>query len=198
MINRNLFLIIVDFFTAAVCLIFSFFLRFEFSIPQEFLAILYSWVIWFSVIQVAVFYFSDLYARIWRYTSLFDLYAIITSVAISCTTSFLLIFFTMGTAGYPRSVLILYFLLNSIFTTFTRLSVRVYHSHYKIGLISKSKLSKKSLLLIGAGKTGDKIAREILSTHRHEYYIVGFVDDDPDKHGSKLHGKKFLWSKEST
>ena len=132
MINRYLFLITVDFLTAASCLFFSFFLRFEFSIPQEFLSVLYSWILWFSIIQVIVFYFSDLYARIWRYTSLFDLYAIITSVAISSIISFLLVFFTMGTAGYPRSVLILYFLLNSISTTLTRLSVRVYHSHYKI------------------------------------------------------------------
>ena len=191
MINRNLFLIIVDFSTAAVCLIFSFFLRFEFSIPQEFLAILYSWVIWFSVIQVAVFYFL-IYMQEYGVIRVYLTYMLLSHQLLFHALHRFYSFFSQWEPQDIRSVLILYFLLNSIFTTFTRLSVRVYHSHYKIGLISKSKLSKKSLLLIGAGKTGDKIAREILSTHRHEYYIVGFVDDDPDKHGSKLHGKKIF------
>ena len=46
------------------------------------------------------------------------------------------------------------------------------------------------LLLIGAGRTGDKIAREILTTSRHQYAIAGFIDDDKEKQGGLLQGKK--------
>ena len=109
--NRNLKLILLDAVASSMALFLAFLIRFEFSIPENFMNLFYSWIPIFMLVQSFVFYFTGLYARIWRYTSLFDLYAIITSVAISCTTSFLLIFFTMGTAGYPRSVLILYFLL---------------------------------------------------------------------------------------
>ena len=137
-----------------------------------------------------VFYLSGLYARIWRYTSLFDLYAIISAVATSSGASFIIVLFTMGTQGYPRSVLILYFILNVIMTVFIRLSVRVYFSHYHNDNIKKESKPKKSLLLLGAGKTGDKIAREILTTSRNQYTISGFIDDDKDKQGAMLQGKK--------
>ena len=52
--------------------------------------------------------------------------------------------------------------------------------------------NKKTLMIIGAGKTGEKIAREILTTLRHQYSIAGFVDDNLDKTGALLHGKKIF------
>ena len=127
MINRTTKLALIDAITASFSVYLAFLLRFEFSIPPNFLSIFLKILPWFVVIQLIVFYVSGLYARIWRYTSLFDLYAILSSVAISSGISFIFIFFTMGNAGYPRSVLILYFILNSIFTTSTRLTVRIYY-----------------------------------------------------------------------
>ena len=150
---------------------------------------MYNWVIWFPIIQVVVFYFSGLYARIWRYTSLFDLYAIFTAVTISSVGSILVVFFTLGNEGYPRSVIILYFILNMIFTTLPRLVVRVYFSHFQDGITKVNKSKRKILLLIGAGKTGDKIARDILNTSNRKYAIAGFIDDNPEKQGGMLHGK---------
>ena len=49
-------------------------------------------------------------------------------------------------------------------------------------------------MLIGAGKTGEKIAREIMTTSRHQYSIAGFIDDNVEKHGALLHGKKIFCS----
>ena len=73
--------------------------------------------------------------------------------------------------------------------------VRVYFSHYDTSSNRRSTLtSKKTLLLIGAGKTGEKIAREIRSTARDQYNIAGFIDDNQDKHGALIHGKKILGS----
>ena len=48
------------------------------------------------------------------------------------------------------------------------------------------------MLLIGAGKTGEKIAREIMTTSRNQYSIAGFVDDNVQKSGALLHGKKIF------
>ncbi len=188
--NRNLKLISLDAFGAAFVLYASFLLRFEFIIPLEFQNLYFKWLAPFLISQVIVFYFSGLYARIWRYTSLFDLYAIISAVATSSGLSFIAVLFIMGTNGYPRSVLILYFILNVILTICVRLSVRVYFSHYHKDTVIKQSTPKKRLLLIGAGKTGDKIAREILTTSRDQYIISGFIDDDINKHGAMLQGKK--------
>ena len=43
---------------------------------------------------------------------------------------------------------------------------------------------------MGAGKTGEKIAREILTSPGSQYTVVGFADDDPEKLGGMLHGLK--------
>ncbi len=187
--NSYLKLITLDAVISVASLISAFLLRFEFTIPSEFSGVLLNWIPWFTTFQIIVFYFTRLYARIWRYTSLFDLYAILGSVAISSALALSFVFFTMGQSGYPRSVLILYFILNSIFTVGSRLSVRVYYSHYHDEAPFRIQNEKKSILLIGAGKTGEKIAREILTTSRKKFSLVGFVDDNLEKKNALLHGR---------
>ena len=194
MTNRTIKLIFLDVIASILTLYLAFLLRFEFDIPKDFLNIYYDWVPWFVLIQISIFYLANLYARIWRYTSLFDLYAILSAVTIVSAISVIFVFIYMGASSYPRSVLLLYYILNVIITVGLRLVVRVYYSHYhKDGLLSNKK-PRKMLLLIGAGKLGEKIAREIMSTSRHQYSIAGFVDDDVEKHGALLHGKKVFCS----
>ena len=85
-------LIAIDALASAATLYLVFLIRFDFSIPENFLNIFYEWAPWFVLIQISVFYFADLYARIWRYTSLFDLYAIISSVTVVSAISVIYVF----------------------------------------------------------------------------------------------------------
>ena len=192
--NRNLKLISLDALASIATLYFAFLIRFDFSIPDNFLLVFFDWVPWFMLLQISVFYFANLYARIWRYTSLFDLYAILSSVTIVSAISVIFVFIFSGSSGYPRSVLLMYYILNTLATISIRLCVRVYYTHYHKDSILKNPKPKKTLLLIGAGKTGEKIAREIMTTSRHQYSIAGFVDDNVEKHGALLHGKKIFCS----
>ena len=192
--NRNIKLTFLDAIASLCSLYLAFLIRFDFSIPENFLLLFYNWAPWFIIIQISIFYFAGLYARIWRYISLFDLYAILYSLTAVSATSILFVFIFSGSIGYPRSVLLIYFILNAIATVTTRLSVRVYYTHYHEDSLLKKPKSIKTLLLIGAGKTGEKIAREIMTTARHEYSVVGFIDDNVDKHGALLHGKKIFCS----
>ena len=98
----------------------------------------------FSLSQALVFYFSGLYARLWRYTSLFDLYAILSAIITSFGLSFTVVIIKIGTLGYPRSVLLLYLLIECVLVIGSRLSVRIYFSHYhknaKLKLTNKRRL----------------------------------------------------------
>ncbi len=190
--NRILRLTFLDSISSIIALYAAFLFRFEFAIPNQFFVIFIDWLPFFVLMQPIVFYFYGLYARIWRYTSLFDLYAITSAAVTSCCIATVLVFLVQGLAPYPRSVILLYFILNTILVVISRLSVRIYFSHYHGSSINKFKRTKKRLLLIGAGKTGEKIAREIRTTARHQYEIVGFVDDDSTKLGGLLHGKKIF------
>ena len=189
--NQILKLITVDILASGLGLYLAFLLRFEFSIPEEHLKVFYKLTPLFIFTQVVVFYVFDLYARIWRYTSLFDLLAILRASTVSCGISFIGVLFLMGSTGYPRSVLVLYYIFNIIFASLIRLSVRVYFSHFHENSVLKSS-DKKKIILVGAGKTGEKISREILSDPGSQYKVVGFVDDDPTKLGGMLHGIKIF------
>ena len=46
--------------------------------------------------------------------------------------------------------------------------------------------------MIGAGRTGEKIAREVVNNPSRTIKIIGFVDDDPNKIGKRLHGIKVI------
>ena len=192
--QRNFNLMLLDALASSGALLLAFLIRFDFSIPENFLGIFYKWMPWFIGIQVVVFVLAGLYARMWRYTSLFDLYAIMYSVTTASALSLIYVFISTGSNGYPRSVLLMYYILNTIVTVATRLSVRVYYTHYHKNSVLKNTTPKKILLLIGAGKTGEKIAREIMTTSRNKYSIAGFIDDNVEKHGALLHGKKILCS----
>ena len=180
---------VFDFIASGVSLIFAFLLRFDFNIPVEFIGLIKVWLPLFSFIQLITFQFSNLYARLYRYTSLFDLVAIFKTVSISSGFCMVSTMFIMGPAGYPRSTLILYFLFNLISTAMIRLFVRVYYSHFDAKNNYKP-LSLKNIIIVGAGKTGDKICRELMTSFREKYNVVGFCDDDPEKQGAMIHGKK--------
>jgi FlaA1/EpsC-like NDP-sugar epimerase len=48
---------------------------------------------------------------------------------------------------------------------------------------------RRRALLVGAGDAGEIVAREIARSARSEYQVVAFVDDDPDKLRTSIHGK---------
>jgi FlaA1/EpsC-like NDP-sugar epimerase len=56
----------------------------------------------------------------------------------------------------------------------SRIAIRLYFSHIVFNP-QKSSLNLKKLLLIGAGNTGNDIAREVLSRYRDEYRSSPFL-----------------------
>ena len=190
--NSTLFLVLIDVASVIFSLYLSFLLRFEFKIPPFFYEKLLFWIPFFIFFHVSTFSITSMYGRMWRYTSLFDLYAIIGSVLTSIFLSYSFILLTSGVSGYPRSVLILYPVFLGVLSLLSRLSVRVYYSHYHSESKLNVKNNMKKVILIGAGKTGEKIAREILSSPKVKYQLMGFVDDNMEKQGSRLHGKKIF------
>jgi len=44
------------------------------------------------------------------------------------------------------------------------------------------------ILIVGAGDLGERVSKAILDHSRWGYVLVGFLDDDPEKAGRKIHG----------
>ena len=190
--NRRLLLVFLDGFTIVASFIWAFYLMFDFSFPEQYFPLLKSWLPLIVMVQLVIFNISGFYKVIWRFTSLWELLTIIKYVTISSAVSLFGIGLLSGFSIHPGSVLLSFYFFNVLFICFTRVSVRVYFSHFKNQPIFGKVQSKKRLILIGAGKTGAKIAREILDTVDSPYEVAGFIDDDLDKRGARLHGIQVL------
>jgi FlaA1/EpsC-like NDP-sugar epimerase len=168
-------------------------LRFDFIAPSGFITEHLSWIIPIIAIKHSTFGFFRLYKGMFRYTSLWDVTNIVKANIVASVSIILLFGFFRGFHGFPRSLFIIDFVLSTLLIGASRVAIRIYYSH----IINDSKQdrhnngedkSKTRLVLIGAGRTGEKIAREILTTPHIGYQIVGFLDDNLRKKGATLHG----------
>ena len=129
--NRRLFLILLDGFTIIASFIWAFYLMFDFSFPQQYIPLLKSWLPLIVMVQLSIFNISGFYNVIWRFTSLWELLTIIKYVTISSAISLFGIGLLSGFSIHPGSVLLSFYFFNVLFICFTRVSVRVYFSHFK-------------------------------------------------------------------
>ena len=189
--NRKIILVFIDTLSIVFSFLLSFLLRFDFQIPAIFFFELIYLLPVLILLQIIVFNFSGFYNVIWRFTSFWDMVNIIKGITISNLISFGILGFIKGSTGYPRSILLMFFVLNILMICLTRILARLYHTHYQSNPI-KMNFNKKRLILIGAGRTGEKITREIKGTNDTPYELVGLVDDDLSIQKSTIHGVKVL------
>ena len=69
-----------------------------------------------------------------------------------------------------------------------RFMVRLYHEEMQP--VQEGPIP--TLLILGAGNAGENVAREILRLPTMQYHVVGFLDDDPNKAGTLIHGIEVL------
>ena len=171
---------------ASICL--AYISRFDFHFTKETLLILGQYLLWTYPVKIIVFYFFGLYKGMYRYTSIWDL----LNVAKATVLSFLVInsiFVSIAALRMlPPSVLFLDFVFTSSSVALVRVAIRLYYSQSITPNKTKFAANNIKLLLVGAGDTGEKIARDILSNANNEFNIVGFLDDNVEKIGSSIHG----------
>ncbi len=203
----NFFIILgIDIVLIAASIYGAHLIRFEFSFPSGFAVLFYKILPVIIFIKITTFFFFDLYRGMWRYTSISDLFNIIKASVISSFLIIFLILFMTRFEGFSRSVFIIDWCLTVFFITGHRVAIRLYYEqlsgdgswltalHKLIGLLTKKQPEGKKILIVGAGDCGEKICREIINNLQLHQNIIGFIDDDPEKLGKKIHGIPVLGS----
>jgi FlaA1/EpsC-like NDP-sugar epimerase len=195
---RNRYLFFGDIFLTLVSVLLSYMVRLEliaiFPTYQSSLL----WMLGAAVlIKPLVYFFFGIYSHIWRYASTRELILILSAVS---TASILLSGIMVGLFaagmffGFPRSVLIIDWLFSMAFVGGTRFIFRVLaetsSSAADRALIPLRR--KKWVLVIGAGDAGAMVVREMLKNPQINMDPIGFLDDDPTKQDSKIHGVPVL------
>jgi len=178
----------IAFFVAIFFL--TFFFRFEFRIPPYYMTVLVITLPAVVIVKFVVFYFFAAYKSSWRYPGIYDLVNIIKAGSISTLILGLLIyfFFVYEEARFPRSIVILDWLLTIIMLGGAKLFLRIVREEFS-GIFSRTGPGRK-MLIIGAGNAGESLIREIKKYPDMNYQVVGFVDDAPGKINTFMHGIK--------
>lgn len=149
-------------------------------------------------VQISSLFLLGAYSIIWRYISISDLkvfvYAALVSGGILLALRFLLTYSTFNLWQVPISVIA----IDTVLGFGGLLGLRVLRRFlYEVGDRNRvfgvrRPIKKKRALLVGAGRTGATLAREISGRVDSELEIWGFVDDDPRNRGGSVSGFKVL------
>ena len=134
-----------------------------------------------------------LYRREWRYASVREMFAIAAAVIVG--TGFTIVVFLLlaladvpGTSGFPRSIFFIEGLLNLALVGGGRFLLRASLDRHHLG--SYGDESPVATLIYGAGEAGATVARLAARDTGARMRIVGFLDDDATKHGSRMLGQR--------
>ena len=164
----------------------AFWLRFDGKIPTTEWQLYWQMIFWLVLIRGVIFIPFRLYEGLWRYTGIWDLRNIIAAISSSSMLFFGLVHWGFGLTLYPRSVVIIDSLVLIFFMGGIRLARRLYPATITVS-------PRKRLLIYGAGATGEMIVRDIRNNgHEYDYNPIGFVDDDYQKVGRRIHGVPVL------
>jgi FlaA1/EpsC-like NDP-sugar epimerase len=167
----------------------AYWLRFNLGvIPGEHLSVAIQMLAIVVVTQAFVFRYFGLYRGVWRFASLPDLIRIAKAVLVGMAFSAVAIFLVTRMEAVPRSIFPLYGLLLIALLGGSRFLVRWSKDR---GIYSGE---CKRLLIVGAGKAGEMLVRDLLRNREECYQPVGFVDDKLSKQGREIHGLRVLSS----
>ena len=184
---RTVLAVLHDGIAAALAWSFAYLLRFNFELPPNFSAELQQTLYWVVSLQLLIFWRFDLYRGIWRYASTADLRRIFLAVMLSAAAIPLMFLMLRLDLVIPRSVMIINPLLLILMMGGSRFVYRMWKEQ---GLYGDFKLHGEPVLVLGAGDVAASLAKELVASS--DWRLVGFLDDDIDKHGRMLNGIRVL------
>jgi UDP-GlcNAc:undecaprenyl-phosphate GlcNAc-1-phosphate transferase len=137
--------------------------------------------------QIAALYASGLYSRAWSTFGFHDFWPVVRGVGLGSMAAILLVNLiyknTAELERFSRGVWIIDAVLLAVAIIVSRLSFRILR-----GVTDYSGTRKSRVMIYGAGTRGQLLVREMLANPEWERNPVGFLDDDPSKHGQRLLG----------
>ena len=132
-------------------------------------------------VRYVLFVVFGIYRRIWRFASARDLLAIAGAVALSVPLTIGIVRAIRPLTDFPLEIFFVDALLCMTLVAASRLVLRLLP-----GLSSVRGAPQQRVLIVGAGRSGRALARELAETP--ETRVVGFVDDNPALRRRRIHG----------
>ncbi len=139
----------------------------------------------------ASFILNGLYKGVWRFSSMYDLIRVVQASAIAVSVSLVACFFMTRLEGVPRSMFLIQFILLVLGLGGGRFVYRFLKDQTALReRLGGADSEIKNVLIIGAGRAGEKLVRDINSTPALKLKVVGILDDDKFKKNTLIHNIK--------
>ncbi len=188
-------MIFADIALFAVSLFLAYLMRHEFNFGRDDVQQIMGLLAWVIPLKFLIYLFSGLYSGMWRFTGVRDFWLLAKAGIISTMLIALIILFGNRFEGYSRSIFIADGIITFILTGGMRMAIRSFYAlRARTGMDNDLLPGVRStkVLIVGAGQAGEKILREIMENYTLNFDVVGFIDDDPEKHGLTIHGVRVL------
>lgn len=182
-ISRRVAIVVHDIAVVAAAWYLVYIARFDFGIPPMGWRSFWQSLPIVLIGQAAVLWYFGLSRGVWRFASILDLWNIIRAAVLGALTIALLLFLFNRLEGVPRTVLAAYPVCLILLLGGPRLIYRLWRE-YGLGRLHQA--DGKRVLILGAGRAGEMLARDMRRDSAYE--PVGFLDDQRALTGSKVHG----------
>jgi FlaA1/EpsC-like NDP-sugar epimerase len=137
--------------------------------------------------QGLIFWWTGLYRGLWRFASMPDMWNIARACLLGALAVAVTLFVYNRLVTVPRTVLLVYPLVLAVLLGAPRLAYR-YWKDSRIDFIARA--PSQRILVLGAGKAGEALVRDLRRENR--YLPVGFLDDNTQLRGARVHGVPVL------
>lgn len=189
-------MVLLDLMIFATAFYAAYLFRFDFHLPDFATSQFLNLLKYDMVIKFSVFLGLGLYRGMWRYTGLRDLWHILEATFLQSIILVTIVLYKFGFGGFSRGVFIIDWLLTIFMVGGIRVIIRSFYAYCdgRQYLLSSDACPTDGshAVIIGAGRAGEKVVREILSTNHRKYIPVGFIDSDPAKKGRTIHSVPVL------
>ena len=183
------FVLIIDIYIVINTFILSYLIRFNYSFQFDTTKFVLQLPV-IIIISLISFLLIGSYKGIIRHTGLKDsINVLLASLLIFCLLTGVVMvnhqFNLVSEFTIPKSIISIHFLLNIVVLVVSRFLYKELYSF----LITGSEINKR-ILIYGAGEAGMLVYSVLKGDKTSRIQIIGFIDDDKRKSGSKLNGVK--------
>jgi len=168
----------------------SFWLRFEGQLGPEQWRVFRSMVVWVVLIKLALFGWFRIHQGWSRYVTFYDLVSLAQATTGSLLVMVMVDHLFLTASAIPRSIILLDWGTTIVVVGGLRAAWRMVHERSWLPLVSRDKVPT---FIVGANDAGESLLRAIIRANgRLGYHVVGFIDDDPKRLGTRIGGVPVL------
>jgi len=193
--------VVLDLMVLMAALALGFFARFEGAVPAQMLKRLVVQGPYVVALQYGLLVAFDVPRSSWRYVGLREAVRISQALATACcvlagvrvvAAAFFRVDGYAQFAMLPFGVIAIDGTIALLFVGGIRVLRRISTERAEIRKLRQHIHTQTPTLLVGAGRGGVMVAKEIAGRPELGILPVGFIDDAPDKHGTAVHGIRVL------